>query len=115
MSSFEGPSRNLYPNYICDADRLQGCQRDNPCGGGDLQRLSHVSKFYQKMAPVETVPVVKKATFQDNVKGALKGGKASAKAVLKVVAAERNFPVEKCCFLVKVTLKRWLMPNYLPK
>ena len=105
MSSFEGPSRNLYPNYICDADRLQGCQRDNPCGGGDLQRLSHVSKFYQKMAPVETVPVVKKATFQDNVKGALK---------LYVVAAERNFPVEKCRFLVKVTLKRWLMPNYLP-
>ena len=47
------------------------------------------------MAPVAKTPVVKKATFQDNVKAALKGGKASAQAVLKFVAAERNVPVEK--------------------
>merc|ERR1712168_850113 len=59
-----------------------------------------------KMAPVAKAPVVKKATFQDNVKAALKGGKASAQAVLKYVAAERNVPVEKCRFLVKVTLKK---------
>ena len=58
------------------------------------------------MAPVAKTPVVKKATFQDNVKAALKGGKASAQAVLKFVAAERNVPVEKCRFLVKVTLKK---------
>ena len=58
------------------------------------------------MAPVVKAPVVKKATFQDNVKAALKGGKASAQAVLKFVAAERNVPVEKCRFLVKVTLKK---------
>ena len=58
------------------------------------------------MAPVAKAPVVKKATFQDNVKAALKGGKASAQAVLKFVAAERNVPVEKCRFLVKVTLKK---------
>merc|ERR1712142_540359 len=45
-------------------------------------------------------------TFQDNVTAALKGGKASAQAVLKYVAAERNVPVEKCRFLVKVTLKK---------
>ena len=55
---------------------------------------------------VAKAPVVKKATFQDNVKAALKGGKASAQAVLKFVAAERNVPVEKCRFLVKVTLKK---------
>ena len=58
------------------------------------------------MAPVAKTPVVKKATFQDNVKAALIGGKASAQAVLKHVAAARNLPVEKCRFLVKVTLKK---------
>ena len=58
------------------------------------------------MAPTAKAPVVKKATFQDNVTAALKGGKASAQAVLKYVAAERNVPVEKCRFLVKVTLKK---------
>ena len=57
------------------------------------------------MAPVAKTPV-KKATFQDNVKAALIGGKASAQAVLKHVAAARNLPVEKCRFLVKVTLKK---------
>merc|ERR1712142_1415413 len=59
-----------------------------------------------KMAPIAKAPVVKKSTFQDNVTAALKGGKASAQAVLKYVAAERNVPVEKCRFLVKVTLKK---------
>merc|ERR1712168_805964 len=59
-----------------------------------------------KMAPIAKTPVVKKSTFQDNVTAALKGGKASAQAVLKYVAAERNLPVEKCRFLVKVTLKK---------
>ena len=58
------------------------------------------------MAPIAKAPVVKKSTFQDNVTAALKGGKASAQAVLKYVAAERNLPVEKCRFLVKVTLKK---------
>ena len=58
------------------------------------------------MAPVAKTPVVKKATFQDNVKAALMGGKASAQAVLKHVAAARNVPVQKCKFLVKVTLKK---------
>ena len=58
------------------------------------------------MAPIAKAPVVKKSTFQDNVTAALKGGKASAQAVLKYVAAERNVPVEKCRFLVKVTLKK---------
>ena len=58
------------------------------------------------MAPVAKTPVVKKATFQDNVKAALIGGKASAQAILKHVAAARNLPVEKCRFLVKVTLKK---------
>ena len=58
------------------------------------------------MAPAAKTPVVKKATFQDNVKAALIGGKASAQAVLKHVAAARNLPVEKCRFLVKVTLKK---------
>ena len=58
------------------------------------------------MAPVAKTPAVKKATFQDNVKAALMGGKASAQAVLKHVAAARNLPVEKCRFLVKVTLKK---------
>ena len=58
------------------------------------------------MAPVAKTPVVKKATFQDNVKAALMGGKQSAQAVLKHVAAARNVPVEKCKFLVKVTLKK---------
>merc|ERR1711911_526315 len=64
------------------------------------------NKFIKNMAPVVKASVVKKATFQDNVKAALKGGKASAQAVLKFVAAERNVPVEKCRFLVKVTLKK---------
>merc|ERR1712168_1040983 len=59
-----------------------------------------------KMAPIAKTPVVKKSTFQDNVTAALKGGKASAQAVLKYVAAQRNVPVEKCRFLVKVTLKK---------
>merc|ERR1712002_65965 len=59
-----------------------------------------------KMAPIAKTPVVKKSTFQDNVTAALKGGKASAQTVLKYVAAERNLPVEKCRFLVKVTLKK---------
>ena len=58
------------------------------------------------MSPVAKTPAVKKATFQDNVKAALMGGKASAQAVLKHVAASRNVPVEKCKFLVKVTLKK---------
>ena len=58
------------------------------------------------MAPIAKAPVVKKSTFQDNVAAALKGGKVSAQAVLKYVAAERNVPVEKCRFLVKVTLKK---------
>ena len=58
------------------------------------------------MAPVAKTPVVKKATFRDNVKAALIGGKQSAQAVLKYVAAARNVPVEKCRFLVKVTLKK---------
>ena len=58
------------------------------------------------MAPVAKVPVVKKATFEQNVTAALKGGKASAQAVLKFVAAERKLPAEKCKFLVKVTLKK---------
>ena len=58
------------------------------------------------MTKVAKTPVVKKATFQDNVKAALMGGKASAQAVLKHVAASRNVPVEKCKFLVKVTLKK---------
>ena len=37
------------------------------------------------MAPVARTLVVKKATFQDNVKAALMGGKQSAQAVLKHV------------------------------
>merc|ERR1712168_168207 len=60
----------------------------------------------KKMAPTAKAPIVKKSTFQDNVTAALKGGKASAQAVLKYVAAQRNVPVEKCRFLVKVTLKK---------
>merc|ERR1711970_1678261 len=60
----------------------------------------------KKTAPVAKVPVVKKATFEQNVTAALKGGKASAQAVLKFVAAERNLPADKCKALVKVTLKK---------
>merc|ERR1711970_36542 len=60
----------------------------------------------KKTAPVAKVPVVKKATFEQNVTAALKGGKASAQAVLKFVAAERNLPADKCKSGVKVTLKK---------
>ena len=54
------------------------------------------------MAPVARTLVVKKATFQDNVKAALMGGKQSAQAVLKHVAAARITPVtpEKTSFEV---------------
>merc|ERR1712002_398146 len=65
----------------------------------------------KKMPAAPKPPVMKKATFQDNVTAALKGGKASAQAVLKFVAAERNVPVDKCRFLVKVTLKKMVEKN----
>ena len=64
------------------------------------------------MAPIAKTPVVKKSTFQDNVTAALKGGKASAQAVLKYVVAERNVPVENADFWSKLPLRKWLTRNW---